>query len=231
MNCTNSRPAAPRGRRAAALFAACLFALSAASAEAQSGRRVPKRPDPEPAVGIIPAAPETPEEAAPAAPERPKSEIRVSHFIMDFEVPHDAARLVMHGLIERLKKSGMFEVSASSELNRKEAMEEAKAGGKPVCWVQISLDSMEDRYRARSSQYWLRLVADYNVYTPGQEKPSVYGRVYFVSSNSTYGNRASGPLGRATQYALPEEAGQQIADRVIGGYAAPTPATAPNRIP
>ena len=222
MNTVVSFAGRARSMRATALLLFGLLVLASGNAGAQSGRRVPKRPDPEPTLGTLPAPPqETGEAARSSENTQPKTEVRVTHFVMDFDVPSSAARMVLDGCIRELKASGLFDVSTAPELNRKEAIEDAKAGGRHVCWVQFTIDSMDPTSRVGSGRA-VNLVADFHVFAPETGKSKAQGRAYFRLGRTLMGTGSTIPGipgGRSSGYGTAEQAGREIADRIIKAFA------------
>jgi hypothetical protein len=232
MNTVASFAGRARRMRALALLVFGVLILASGAASAQSGRRVPKRPDPEPTLGTLPTPlPEAGTADSPLPDARPKTEVRVAHFIMDFNVPSYGPRVVLDSCIKELKASGLFDVSAASELNRKEAIEDAKAGAKHVCWLQFTIDSLDPTSRVGSVRA-LNLVADFSVFAPQTGKSMAYGRAYFQTGRTIMGSGGTIPGipgGRTSGYGTAEQAGRQIASQIIRAFA--TPPVPPTRRP
>lgn len=203
-----------RWRRSFALPLLCLVILvvTAFGAAAQSGRKPPKPPkSPDP----LPSKQEDPP-IAPPSEQKSTPKIPVKVVWQSYAVASSSiyARSVLEACLDELSKSGSVTASSTSkELNRKEAIDIAKASADMyVVWFQLEPDpAYNDRSGIGSvpAQY---LVVSYYVFTPTTGKTKSSGRVY---------QRQVGPGGLPVPgsgtngyYSL-EYSGREMADRVL----------------
>lgn len=203
-----------RWRRSFALPLLCLVVLvvTALGAAAQSGRKPPKPPkSPDP----LPSKQEDPPIVQPSeqksTPKIPVKVVWQSYAVASSSI---YARSVQEACLDELSKSGSVTASTTAkELNRKEAIDIAKASADMyVVWFQLEPDpAYNDRSGVGSvpAQY---LVVSFYVFTPTTGKTKASGRVY---------QRPVGPgglpipgSGTNGYYSL-EYAGREMADRVL----------------
>jgi hypothetical protein len=213
-------------RRAVTMLVGALLLLNGAIAQAQSGRRIPKRPtsaDPMP-----PKASEPPV----AQPEEKKSDkpaltLLLAKHMNDFMYSSDIyLNIVMDGFLERVSKLKNVKVEPGGrDMNRKQAYDAAKAAtDRYVVWFQLASDNMSSSPQSDYS-YAYNLYIDYVVYTPGTGKTKSSGHVYQRT-------RSVGPVGMpvpgrtAVEYNL-RYAGMEMADRVLGSLDLDSPTTTP----
>jgi hypothetical protein len=210
--------------RAAALLVAALFAFNAA--EAQSGRRVPKRP--------TTADPTTPKESEPPIaqpeekqPSHPAIPILLAGHLDDIIYSSGTyLNIVMDGFLERAAKMKGIKIEPSGrDTNRKEAIDAAKASqDRYVVWFRLVSDSMTSQPTSDYA-YGYTLYIDYQVFQPGTGKSKTSGHVYQRT-------RTAGPVGvplpgrTGVEYNL-RYAGQELADRVLSALDLDSPATTP----
>lgn len=207
-----------RSQSIARMLGLALVALCVANsvAFAQSGRRVPKRPPSEPPAAEQPApAPAPP--STPAPPEAPKVRISVAKYVSDFNLPSNVADFVRDRCITRLQRTPAVSVMSGKDLNRKDAIDLAKAGEETyVLWLQFSVDSADQDRSGMGSINLRNLVVSYVLYQPGTGKVQTQGRVYFDGTSAYGRTRGSySPLGRRGGNYTPEEAGQKTAEYVL----------------
>lgn len=196
---------------------ACLVLMSSApTADAQSGRHPPKRPaSPDP---LPPKAEEPPVKPSSDQESKSKIPVKVVWHLDNVGSSTIYSRTVQAGCLERLSQSGFVSAAtASSEMNRKQAIDIAKASPDTyVLWFQLEPDvSYTDRGGLGSipSQY---LIVRFELYTPGTGKTKTGGSVY---------QRSRGPGGTplplpgpgtntSAEYSL-SYAGREMADRVL----------------
>jgi hypothetical protein len=194
------------------LLSLVLLVVTAFGAAAQSGRKPPKPPkSPDP----LPSKQEDPPIAQPSerksTPKIPVKVLWQSYAVASSSI---YARSVQESCLDELSKSGSVTASTTAkELNRKEAIDIAKASADMyVVWFQLEPDpAYNDRSGIGSipAQY---LVVSFYVFTPTTGKSKASGRVY---------QRPVGPgglpipgSGTNGYYSL-EYAGREMADRVL----------------
>ena len=203
-----------RWRRSFALplLSLVVLVVTAFGAAAQSGRKPPKPPkSPDP----LPSKQEDPPIATPSEQKStPKIPVKVVWQSYAVSSSSFYARSVQESCLDELSKSGSVTASTTAkELNRKEAIDIAKASADMyVVWFQLEPDpAYSDRSGIGSipAQY---LMVSYYVFTPTTGKTKSSGRVY---------QRQVGPGGLPTPgsgtngyYSL-EYAGREMADRVL----------------
>ncbi|HJQ26299.1 MAG TPA: hypothetical protein VKA60_20465 [Blastocatellia bacterium] len=212
--------------RALTLVIGALFCFNAVVAQAQSGRRIPKRP--------TTADPTTPKESEPPVappeekkPEKPALSILLAKHSYDIVYSSDIyLGIVMDGFLERVSKMKNIKVEPGGrDMNRKQAYDAAKAApDRYVVWFQLVSDSMSSAPQSDYS-YAYNLYIDYVVFTPGTGKTKTSGHVYQRT-------RGVGPVGvpvpgrTAVEYSL-RYAGMELADRVLGSLDLDSPTTTP----
>lgn len=189
-----------------------LLVVTAFGAAAQSGRKPPKPPkSPDP----LPQKQEDPP-IAPSSEQKSTPKIPVKVVWQSYAVASSSiyARSVQESCLDELSKSGSVTASTTAkELNRKEAVDIAKASADMyVVWFQLEPDpAYNDRSGIGSvpAQY---LMVSFYVFTPTTGKTKASGRVY---------QRPVGPGGLPVPgsgtngyYSL-EYAGREMADRVL----------------
>lgn len=200
------------GKTAPLLLSLLLSLVTAFGAAGQSGRKPPKLPkSPDP----LPQKQEEPPIAPPSEQKSgPKIPVKVVWQSYGIGSSSVYSRSVQESCLDELSKAGSVAASTTSkEVNRKEAIDTAKASTDMyVVWFQLEPDpTYNDRAGIGSipAQY---LVISYYVYTPTTGKTKGSGRVY---------QRPVGPgglpvpgTGSSGYYSL-EYAGREMADRVL----------------
>ena len=205
----------------ATLFLSLLLLLSLYSnSGAQSGRRPPKLPkSPE----SVPPKQEEPPEGKNSSDQnsRPQIPVKVAWYLRNIGSSNIYTRIVEEGCLERLSKSGSVKAMASQEMNRKKAIDMAKASSDDyVVWFELDSDT-QDRGGLGSvpPQY---LYVSFEVFTPGTGKTKTSGHVY---------QRPRGPGGMplpvpgtaaSAEFSL-RYAGREMADRVLDTLGLPRP--------
>jgi len=212
--------------RAITLLICALFILNTAVAEAQSGRRIPKRPST--------SDPIPPKEADPPVvqPEEKKSDkpvipITLTKHLDDIIYSSDVyLNIVMSGFLERCSKIKNIKVEPTGgDTNRKQASDAAKASpDRYVVWFALVSDTMSSSPQPDYA-YAAYLYIDFVVFTPGTGKTKTSGHVYQRSRNVGPVNMPA--PGRSTvEYSL-RLAGMEMADRVLGTLDLDSPTTTP----
>ena len=195
------------------LFGVVLVAASS-SALAQSGRRVPKQPtspDPKPpAQTEPPIQPSAPTEAGPRLP------ILVVKNLPTVGSSSIYTNIALDGCLEELKRSLAVQVSSTTDKNRKEASDYAKASKDTyVVLIQLEQDvaGTERPNVSITGGNPTSLVVSFVVFTPGTGKVKTSGRIYQ--------GRSRGPVGvpvpqttASVDYEL-RRCGQEAAGRVL----------------
>ncbi|HKS41962.1 MAG TPA: hypothetical protein VJX74_15210 [Blastocatellia bacterium] len=202
-------------RRIASLFLCVLFLLSVvAIAGGQSGRRVPKRPtSPDP---FPPAQSEPP--ISPPSPQNEKGAIPIllAMYRPDIGSSGIYTRVVIDGFMERTQKAAAIKVRTGKEMNRKEAIDAAKASKDTyVVWFQLQQDRVDTEHPSVSVLGGdpFGLYVDYFIYEPGTGKSKSAGHVYQRTNRGVGG----APFPRSTgaaEYSL-RYAGVELAERVL----------------
>ncbi|HXG93622.1 MAG TPA: hypothetical protein VNN73_14855 [Blastocatellia bacterium] len=204
------------------LLLCALFVASVSNvAQAQSGRRIPKRPaSPDP---LPPKTDEPPIEPAKPKDDKPLIPVLVVRYQSDISVSSIYPNIVAEGCFERLKDSASVKPTLGRELNRKQASDEAKTANTNVVWIELQAD-MIDRQRYGGFIDPSYLYVNYVVFEAGTGKTKTSGHVY-------QRNRAVGGVpvpGRmpgttaAAEYNL-KYAGRETADRVLDALDLPHP--------
>ena len=201
-------------RRSAVLIWLLIFVVAAPLSLAQSGRRPPKPPtSPDP---LPPKSEEPPIKPPSETNSASKIPVKVVWQLSHIGSSSIYSRTVQEACLDRLSKSGSITPSAAAdELNRKQAIDMAKASTDMyVVWFELELDSQyQDRGGLGSvpPQY---LDVRFEMYIPGTGKTKTGGRVY---------QRPQGPgglplpvpgTGSSGVYSL-AYAGREMADRVL----------------
>jgi hypothetical protein len=198
--------------------------LIAAVSFAQSGRRVPKRPEtPLPPAGEGPS--KSPEEKK--EPDKPKLSVLVVRDI-SFDPGFGGAYgdIPARGCAERLRESLALEVILGREMNRKEASDHARDSENTyVVWMEVRSDDFRSDPNSLGSFDPNRIYVNYVLYTPKTGKAKTQGRV-FLSQAASAGDIGVGlptPRNAGMVNFLLKKAGVVTAERVMNamGVAAP----------
>ena len=209
-------------RRIASIFCVGVIFLVSSFAEAQSGRRPPKRTESE---GVQkPTEPEPSTKQEEKKPEKERTPVMIVRSSSMFGVYY-AADYVVEGCAARLKQSPTLQVEKHpNDMNRKQASDAAKVStNRYVVFLEMSSD--RGRYNPNSTgrEYNEDIVVDYTVFTPGTGKVKTSGRVYQMRPRGNVGGVGVPlpvPNGPATvEYSL-KQAGRDVADRVLDSLTA-----------
>lgn len=211
-------------RQWALIFCVGIILLVSAFAEAQSGRRPPKRSESE---GVQrPADPDPPVKASETKqPEKDKTPVLVVESSSYFGSSY-YSRYVAEGCTARLRQAATLIVDKGQrEMNRKEASD-AAISPTPRYVVLLELTSERMGYdRRRDNGYYPEdVVVQYTVFSPGTGKVKTSGRVYARQAGRTVGGVGiplPGPSGgpAAAEYML-KQSGREVADRIIDSLGA-----------
>jgi len=213
----------------------CAFLLFGALAEAQSGRRVPKQPN-TPPPSQTPASKE-PDDSEPPPPEpvntEPQKPLAVLIVTLDsrnFSNGSSASNYIFGSFVNRLKQSPSVEVRVEKEMNRKQAIDQAKLQTDAhIVWIEIDADE------SSINQGQLRRIeAGYTVFAPNTAKVKTQGHIPYRPYQPTVGvgqvnipSPVPLPSGRSTmQYSL-QQMGYDMADRIMDSFGIIKPARRP----
>lgn len=210
-------------RRTLILCVGLVFIISS-FAQAQSGRRPPKRSESE---GVQKSTePDPPVKPAEARqPDKDKTPVLVVESTSYFSSSY-YSDYVAEGCTAKLKQAATLMVDKSErEMNRKEASDAATAPtARYVVLLELTSERMGYDRRRDSGYYPDDVVVQYTVFTPGTGKVKTSGRVYPRRVGSTRGGvglplpvPTDGPA--AAEYML-KQAGREVADRVIDSLGA-----------
>ena len=211
-------------RHRTAAFLGLLFLLGAASvSQAQSGRHPPKQPkSPDP----IPSKQEEPPVTPPAEQNsKPQIPVKVVWHLQSIAASTIYTRIVQDGCLERLSESGAVKTSAGADLNRKEAIDIAKASADTyVLYFELEADLADTDRAGIGSIPPQYLYVRYEVFTPGTGKSKAGGHVY-QRSRRPGGMPLPGPGPQTTSSAEYElrYAGSEMADRLLDALGLPHP--------
>jgi hypothetical protein len=198
-----------------------LLLATALISAAQSGRRPPKPPkSPDP----IPSKQDEPPIAQPSEEKSvPKIPVKVAWQLDAISSSAIYSRSVQEACLVELSRSGSIAASATGELNRKKAVDMAKASSDTyVVWFQLEPDpAYSDRFGigAVPPQY---LTIRFDVFEPSTGKPKTSGHVY-QRSVGPGGLPLPGPgTNNSSRYGL-EYAGAEMADRILAALGVSRP--------
>src|SRR5262245_27061643 len=104
------------------------FVLFGTLAEAQSGRRVPKRSDPAPTPSTSPSKESDeppPPEPKRAEPEKPLATLIVTLDSRNFSNGSSISNVILGSCLQRLKQANTLEIRTEKEMSRKQAIDHA----------------------------------------------------------------------------------------------------------
>ena len=186
--------------RRALVFCAAIILLVSTIADAQSGRRPPKRSESE---GVQkPVDPDPPVKPTETKqPEKDKTPVLVVESQSYFSGSY-YSEYVVEGCAARLKQSSILAIEKSQrEMNRKEASDAAMS---PTPRYVILLELTRERMgydRRRDSGYHPEdVVVQYTVFSPGTGKAKTSGRVYARRAGKNR-RRRRGSAARAERWA------------------------------
>jgi hypothetical protein len=173
--------------------------------------------------------PKSPPQPATTNSTAPKIKLLITQYIPSTNISVRTGE-VLRSLMERLKESSGLEVTLGKELNRKEAIERAKAEQETyVVWLQLEVDAADTERATIGQVNPDSLIVNYVVYMPGTGKVKTQGRVYQRSSRESVsimtsdkgkpgvvavGKPINLPKGEIDDYAL-RRAGREAADRLL----------------
>lgn len=204
----------------------CILVLLTASSisQAQSGRRPAKRPEsPDP---LPPKQEEPPVKPSSDQNSKPLIPVKVVWYLQSVSSSRIYSRIVEEGCLERLSQSHSVKATPAEDLNRKQAIDIAKASADTyVLWFELDVDAAYSGRVGIGSMPPQYLYVSYQVFTPGTGKTKTSGHVY---------QRQRGPGGMplplpgpptpaSAEYSL-RYAGQEMADRLLDALGAPHPA-------
>jgi hypothetical protein len=201
-------------RRVTGLLLCILLIVSLAPVtQAQSGRRPPKRveaPDPLP-----PKQDEPPIKQPSDKPSNPQIPVRVVWHLPNIGSPTIYSQIVEDGCVERLSQSDLLKATRGAELNRKEAIDIAKASTDTyVLWFELDVDAIDAGRAPMGSVPPQYLYVKYEVFTPVTGKTRTSGHVY-QRQRGPSGIPLPGPqTGSSAEYSL-KYAGREMADRLL----------------
>jgi hypothetical protein len=189
------------------LVVICAVIISANLAVGQSGRRVPKKPDPPSNPRLEPQPP-----VKAAEPEIPKIPLLLVFGGSSVTSDLFLNRVAVESCEKRLKDSSALAVRTGKEMNRGQASDYAKSMNQHVA----SLEVEQERAGLSPSRVGLDDISiRYYVFTPGTGKTKSSGRVYLRPPRTGVGLPLPAPRSPVViQYAV-EEAGREAAERII----------------
>jgi hypothetical protein len=192
----------------------CIVLAAALSsfALAQSGRKPPQQPkSPDP----LPQKQDEPPIVQPSnKPSSSQIPVKVIWYLPNIGTSSIYSEIVEDGCLERLSQSNAVKAIAGREMNRKEAIDAAKASADSyVLWFELDVDAI-DAQRTMGSVPPQYLYVKYEVFTPGTGKTRTSGHVY-QRGRATPGVPLPGPqTGSTADYSL-RYAGREMADRLL----------------
>lgn len=202
------------GTAAPVLFCILLLLSLAQPSQAQSGRRPPKRPtSPDP---LPPKQEEPPIRPSSENNSAPKIPIKVAWQRSYISGSTMYTRTVQEACLERLSQSGSVRATtASDELNRKEAIDLAKASTDTyVLWFELEPDSVYDNRGGIGSVPPQYLTIRFEVYIPTTGKTKTSGHIY-QRPQGPGGIPLPGPGSSGSAIYSLGYAGREMADRVL----------------
>lgn len=217
----NKRSLPGAASRAAVLLLCALLIIGlAATAEAQSGRRVPKRPtttEPLPSKESEP-----PVEESKPKDDKPQIPILVVKDVPNMSTSTILANNVVQACLKRLSEALSVKPRSGKDMNRKQASDSAKATTDTYAvLIQLEIDYVYSRSRDNMGYVDPRaLYIRYEVFSPATGKTKTSGNVY--QRNRGPGGVPVPNTGLGAEYAL-IEAGRETADRVLAAIGVAPP--------
>jgi hypothetical protein len=209
-----------RARSASSLFIILLCHLLLACAlydvaEAQSGRRVPKRtttaPGPPSPVEAEPSPP--PSTVKPTTPKQVLI-IGLDYLSQSIIISRFASDTVLDGFLERIGATSSVSTTVDKDMNNKTAKERAKKETENhVVLLRLETDCYNSDSDTMGRADFDCLVVVYNVFEPQTAKSKAHGRVYVRSARTTVRGRVP-PIFNGSEQQL-REAGRETAERVM----------------
>lgn len=204
------------------LLCALLLSGAASVAQAQSGRRIPKRPPSEP---LPTKETEPPIEESKPKDDKPQIPIVVTKDVPNVTISTVLVSRIMQACMKRLGESLSIKPVAARDMNRKQASDAAKASADSYALlIQLEIDYASGRSRDQMGYVNARdLYIRYELFSPATGKTKTSGQVY-QRYRAVGGVPVPVPNSElAAEYAL-IEAGRETADRVIDAIGLPAPA-------
>jgi hypothetical protein len=192
----------------------CIVLAAALSsfALAQSGRKPPQQPkSPDP----LPQKQDEPPITQPSnKPSSSQIPVKVIWYLPNIGTSSIYSEIVEDGCLERLSQSNAVKAIAGRDMNRKEAIDAAKASPDSyVLWFELDVDAI-DAQRTMGSLPPQYLYVKFEVFTPVTGKTRTSGHVY-QRSRGPVGMPLPGPqTGSTAEYSL-RYAGREMADRLL----------------
>ena len=208
----------------ALIFCVALILIASTFAQAQSGRRPPKRSESE---GVQrPSEPDPPVKPTESKqPEKDKTPVLVVESTSYFSSSY-YSDYVAEGCTARLRQAATLAVEKSArEMNRKEASDAAMPPtARYVVLLELTSERMGYDRRRDRGYYPDDVVVQYTVFAMGTGKVKTSGRVYTRRAGTTTGGvgiplpvPADGPA--AAEYML-KQSGREVANRVMDSLSA-----------
>jgi len=195
-----------------ALTGIAVIVVLGSFALAQSGRKPPQQPkSPDP----LPQKQDEPPIAQPSnKPSSSQIPVKVIWHLPNIGTSSIYSEIVEDGCLERLSQSNAIKAIAGREMNRKEAIDAAKASPDSyVLWFELDVDAI-DAQRSMGSVPPQYLYVKFEVFTPVTGKTRTSGHVY-QRSRGAVGMPLPGPqTGSSADYSL-RYAGREMADRLL----------------
>lgn len=202
-------------RGAAGMLVCVLFLLSAAPiSQAQSGRRPPKQPtSPDPLPPKTEEPPIKPSSSQDSAPKIPVKVVWDHAYIGSSAI---YSRTVQEACLDRLSKSGSIRATtAANEMNRKQAIDMAKASADAyVLWFELEVDPAFDDRGGIGNVPPQYLTVRFEVYTPTTGKTKTSGHIY-QRERRPGGVPLPGPGTSGSAIYSLAYSGREMADRVL----------------
>jgi hypothetical protein len=203
----------------------CLLSLIVCSmAQAQSGRRVSKRPSATPSAPATQTK-ETPATAAVTKADKPQLSFYVctSDRDMYVDIPQYYSESIRNIFVQRLNQASNIDVVTGPDMQRGEAIKRAKSGESAyVILLKLDVDSFDVQRTANMGSIDpSKLIIRYTVFAPVTGKVKMEGRVYQQQYRMGRGGIGlPSPRRTNTGYSdyLLKEAARDAADRVLASF-------------
>jgi hypothetical protein len=214
--------------RAAPAFCCLLIIIACSITQAQSGRRVSKRP---PAAATTSSTPSTQSQPAPAVAKADQS--KLSLYVCASErdpfmnIPRYLSDTIRNVFVQRISQASSIDVTTGPEMHRTDAIKRAKAGESGyVVLLELDSEEFDSRRTGTGGVDQSRLIIRYYVYTPVTGKSKLEGVVYQQQYRVGRGgvgipsSKRNNPL--YSDYLL-KEAARDAANRVLEAFSAYQP--------
>lgn len=210
------------GRSFSFLLCLMLIISAASFVDAQSGRKISKRPQtPAPQTTDTQTTVSSEPPITPSQPQqnaKPGIPILVVRYLPNMNSSNIYTSIVIDGFMARMANARGVKVQAGTEMNRKHASDTAKESqDRYVVWIELLVDTVDEESARMSvgpvNPYYLYV--DYVVFEPGTGKQKTSGHIYQRRGIAA----GQGPLpvpntSAAADYTL-RKAGEETADRVL----------------